>query len=326
MTSQSKPTNFSNYDSSNRLFDETFFLESRVSSSEALFNVISEKVESIFNYREITDGESTPIDNIWQEIIDIPKTKFEVLGDTRRDVQLLLAELKYKAWRTEILLGTKQEQAIFLSKIETCLLEPWILYQKDFLKSKFETIISDELANGITRARNLNSVLGIGWIQKIWEDVIFNYPAIDRNSTLIPMDIHLAFEQRHTVREALERLDKQYRNRFNAIILIDFNRIPLGIIEAKELKKHPEGTLLKEVLICYNGPFWTLNTPSKEIQEIMHEQGVNIFPIIDSKTEVSIGYTTHETITLQETRVYLPSLQAEIRKQNLKDEINVSSK
>ena len=57
----------------------------------------------------------------------------------------------------------------------------------------------------------------------------------------------------------------------------------------------------------------------------MQEHDVNIFPITDTKTEALIGYITHETITLQETRVYLPKLQAEIREQSLKEEIQANN-
>lgn len=140
------------------------------------------------------------------------------------------------------------------------------------------------------------------------------------------MDIHLAFEPKHTVREALERLDKQYKNRFNAITLIDSSRVPLGLINIEELKRHSENTQLQDVSIQYSGPFWTLNTPSKEIEESMHEQNVNIFPITDTQTSVLIGYITHETVTLQEIRVYLGTYQAKISGQILKEEIVAVSK
>jgi hypothetical protein len=215
------------------------------------------------------------------------QTREDVLSGTRLRIKELMIELKCEAERAKILYETQQKFAE-------------IQANKEVFFPPFET----------TYAKKID-----------WK---FNHPAIDANTTIIPIDIHLAFEWKQTVEIALERLTRQYAERFNTIILINAHRVPLGLITKEELKKHPSNTQLSDIAVHYAGPFGTLETPSEQIQTLMQNLHVNLFPIVDSQTRVLIGHITHETITLKETRAYLPRLQAEVGEQNLKNEITSS--
>ena len=140
MTLQSKQSNIAALPSDISTIDGALFSESAVTNSEALFALVAEKVDTIFKNQEALPDISSGDENEFFSEDDLSsperfsKAKLEMLASARRDVRLLLAELKYKAGKTEILLGTKQEQADFLLKIENCLLNPGMFTQKEVLR------------------------------------------------------------------------------------------------------------------------------------------------------------------------------------------------
>lgn len=140
MTLQSKQSNIASPPSDIPTVDGALFRESAVTNSEALFALVAEKVDTIFKNQEALPDISSGDENEFFSEDDLSsperfsKAKLEMLASARRDVRLLLAELKYKAGKTEILLGTKQEQADFLLKIENCLLNPGMFTQKEVLR------------------------------------------------------------------------------------------------------------------------------------------------------------------------------------------------
>ncbi len=66
------------------------------------------------------------------------------------------------------------------------------------------------------------------------KDIGFNFPLVD-DTTLVPLDLHLAFDPTNTVAEALSRLTSQYRGRFDSIILRDTDGTPQGLIRLSSL-------------------------------------------------------------------------------------------
>ncbi len=246
------------------------------------------------------------------------KIEAKTHAETRRNLQLMLSEMRYQMNRTAITLGTKGEQEAFLARLETLLTNPGE-YTPTQIQENLHTIITEEFAKGITRARALNLSLGIDIVKS--KDVEFNYPMVDVNTTLVPMDLHLTFDPTNSVSEALNRLFQQYRGRFNAIVLLNSNKSPRGIITLKTLQSFDTTTLLANVTLDIGGDFGTVNTPKAVLEERMNMLGVNIYPIVDRDTNTIIGILTHENVTITDTRYYTATLQAQIGESQLLNEI-----
>ena len=171
----------------------------------------------------------------------------------------------------------------------------------------------------MTRARNLNLSLGIDLVRP--PDVDFNFPMVDVNTTLVPIDLHLLFEATDSVDVALRRLSEQYRGRFNAIVLINPDKSPRGIITLQTLQEFNPATTLENVPVNRNREFPNVYTPKTSIEEQMHALGVNIYPIVDRDKNTVIGIITHENITITDTRYYTTTLKTQIAESALRREL-----
>jgi len=211
-----------------------------------------------------------------------------------------------------------------LERIESLLVNPGE-YSPMQIKENLQAIITEEFSKGITRAQKLNLSLGIDLVQS--RDIDFNYPALDNYTTIVPMELHLAFFPNETVQFALNRIRGQYANRgFNAIILMDSNKIYRGMITLNSLHEalnRDPNTLLGKIPLQITESA-TLNTPKHEIEQKMMEYGVNIWAIKDTKNETLIGIITHEKIAMTDVRFYTAQLNAQVHESILKQEIEES--
>jgi hypothetical protein len=239
-------------------------------------------------------------------------------AEARRDLMRMLVDMRYQTSRAEIILGTKGEQEVFLARLEELLINPGI-YTSQQMGENVQALISEELAKGITRARTLNLSLGVDLLKP--KDIEFNFPMVDVNTTLVPIDLHLTFDPNHTIEDALHRLFGQYRGRFNAIILLNSDKSPRGLITLSTLQSFDPSTQLADVPLDTVDEFGTVDTPKDMLEQRMHEIGVNIYPIVDRETRGVIGILTHENITLTDTRYYTATLQAQVGESLLKQEI-----
>ena len=243
---------------------------------------------------------------------------------TRRESKELIRiimDMQYQASRTEIILWTKGEQQEFLERIESLLVNPGE-YTTTQIKENLQAIISEEFSKAITRAKMLNLSLGVDLLKP--SDVDFNFPMVDVNTTLVPMELHLAFFPGDSVQLAYGRLRGQYASRgFNAIILLDTEKKFKGIITLdtlqRSLDENPKA-LLWEIPLDITDNYGTLNTPKSEIEQHMMELGVNIYPIVD-KNLLLIGILTHEKIAFTDVRFYAARLSTQVSESLLKQEI-----
>ncbi len=119
-------------------------------------------------------------------------------------------------------------------------------YSATQIKENLQAIIAEEFSKAITRAKMLNLSLGVDLLKP--SDVAFNFPMVDVNTTLVPMELHLAFFPGDSVQLAYGRLRGQYASRgFNAIILLDTDKKFKGIITLdtlqRSLDKSPQALL-----------------------------------------------------------------------------------
>lgn len=146
-------------------------------------------------------------------------------------------------------------------------------------------------------------------VSKPKKDALFNLPILD-NATIVWLDLHLTFSPQDTVQDALARLQKQYRGKFNAVILLDEKGYVQGLIHAQDLEKADPKQTLAAMPLHSTGPFPTIDTPRKDAEALMGE--VNILPVVDSR-DILHGVLTKEAVTRQETRFYTARLDTEIR-------------
>lgn len=242
-----------------------------------------------------------------------------------KELRHMIAEMQFQAERTAIILGTKGEQQEFLDRIESLFVNPGE-YDAGLLKQNLQAIISEELTKGITRARMLNLSLGVDLIKP--SDVAFNFPMVDVNTTLVPMELHLAFYPDDTVQMALNRLQGQYANRgFNAVILLETDKTFRGIITIASLRSSLETNpemRLGDIPLDITNHYGTLQTPKADIESTMLELGVNIFPIVDAENRALIGILTHENISMTDVRYYTQTLKTQIGESLLKKEIETT--
>lgn len=234
----------------------------------------------------------------------------------------MITDMQYQAERTAIILGTKGEQQEFLDRIESLLVNPGE-YDAKQLKQNLQAIIAEELTKGITRARMLNLSLGVDLVKP--SDVEFNYPMVDVNTTLVPMELHLAFYPDDTVQTALNRLQGQYASRgFNGVILLKTDKTYQGMITIASLRSSLESNpelKLGEIPLDIADRYGTLQTPKADIESTMLELGVNIFPIVETENLALIGILTHENISMTDVRYYTQTLKTQIGESLLKKEI-----
>lgn len=76
------------------------------------------------------------------------------------------------------------------------------------------------------------------------KDVLFNYPLLDSIGRIVFEDLPLVFGKDAQVESALKVLQKVFRQRYNAVVVVDANRKALGIIPSAVLiNSDPEETL-----------------------------------------------------------------------------------
>lgn len=134
------------------------------------------------------------------ERVEVAKIRTGTRIDTK-ELRRMIIEMEYKMNRTEIILGTKEEQHAFLERIESFLVNPGE-YDPVQIKENLQTIIEEEFTKGISRARILS--LGLDYKKKSADG--YDYPAIGENTIVVPMDLHLAFLPTDTVELVNTRL------------------------------------------------------------------------------------------------------------------------
>jgi hypothetical protein len=95
----------------------------------------------------------------------------------------------------------------------------------------------------------------------------------------------------------------------------------MGLIHLSELQKHGPDEKLADLPLHHVGPFPTIDTPREDVEKLMMELGVNLIPVIDSKTNLLNGVLTHEAVTLSETRYYTTRLNTEIKIDHLHHQV-----
>lgn len=128
------------------------------------------------------------------------------------------------------------------------------------------------------------------------KDELFNYPLLDNVGRVVFEDLPLVFGKDAQVESALKVLQKVFRQRYNAIVVVDSNRKALGIIPSAVLiNSDPEETLGKIPTVTKAFSV-TLDSKPDEVVSIMDRLGVNVLPVVDSKGTVIGTFTSRDHV------------------------------
>lgn len=128
------------------------------------------------------------------------------------------------------------------------------------------------------------------------KDELFNYPLLDNIGRVVFEDLPLVFGKDAQVESALKVLQKVFRQRYNAVIVVDASRKALGIIPSAVLiNSDPEETLGKIPTVT-KGFSVTLDSKPEEVTAIMDRLGVNVLPVVDSKGIVIGTFTSRDHV------------------------------
>lgn len=233
----------------------------------------------------------------------------EIHQQARLDLQTLLVDMKTKNFIQGTTQWTALEQKNFFMTIRQEIINAWIAANL-YIKEKIKPLIEDEIwreINGeevkkdnsygttedlpITSAEELHRSLDISSL-------------FTKEASVIPLDLRLTIGRTETTEDAKKKLAR-YHGKYNALILVDEEGHPIGIITHEILQKYTEikNTMIESVDYIQN-TFWYLNTSGEDIKKIMQQSWINILPIIDSKTGVLIGILTDTAIANKELRYY----------------------
>lgn len=128
------------------------------------------------------------------------------------------------------------------------------------------------------------------------KDELFNYPLLERIGRVVFEDLPLVFEKDAQVESALKVLQKVFRQRYNAVIVVDADRKALGIIPSAVLiNSDPEETLGKVPTVTQNFSV-SLDSKPEEVARIMDRIGVNVLPVVDSRGTVIGTFTNRDHV------------------------------
>lgn len=124
-------------------------------------------------------------------------------------------------------------------------------------------------------------------------------------TSIVPFDLSLTISENESIQDAKKKLNK-YHGKYNALILVDLENRPKGIIKASSLE-HGEGKnmlTIKDIPRISEEVVGNYKTSSEDIATQMLEYDINIFPIVDTKTEILIGIVTSKSILQKELRYH----------------------
>lgn len=179
----------------------------------------------------------------------------------------------------------------------------------DKIREKIQVLIEDEIWREINDGGEKYSLLdgsGNTIIPNMGEyrnflDTSF---LLAKETTIIPLDLRLTVNNTDTIRKAMEKLER-YHGKYNALILVDEKNYPLGVIQSNLIRQYEDAghTTLEGVPILSDA-FAHYGTTNDQLKESMQRYGINILPIIDSRTGILIGIVTSASLMRRELQYY----------------------
>ena len=262
----------------------------------------------LFQDREIdNDGFFQTMEEWLSSIQWVP----EIWKQTRLELfelKWLFVQMKKQKFIRGVTEWTALEQEKFFKKIQSEVVDFWMAASV-WIKEKIQFLIENEIWREINDDGKKYSlqdgdgntmIPNIGEYQKFLDTSFL----LTKETSITPMDLRLTVGHTETIADAKKKLDR-YNGKYNALVLIDNDNRPIGIVKYDMLKKHESmGSLTLEKIIFIPDLFWYYTTSSNSTKETMQQFWINILPIIDSKTGILIGILTDTTIARHELQYY----------------------
>lgn len=174
-------------------------------------------------------GNQTQSDSVSDRAVSRHETRSSMREDSGEDVsspELSISGLSLEKGRRDI-------EAGILADTRRRILELALMLEKGEVTEK---VIEETQASLQKIAAEIGKSKG--------KDVLFNYPLLDSIGRVVFEDLPLVFGKDAQVESALKVLQKVFRQRYNAVVVVDVNRKALGIIPSAVLiNSDPEETL-----------------------------------------------------------------------------------
>lgn len=128
------------------------------------------------------------------------------------------------------------------------------------------------------------------------KDELFNYPLLDQIARVVFDDLPLVFGKDAQVESALKVLQKVFRQRYNAVIVVDAQRRAVGIIPSAVLINSDPEEVLGKIPTVTQGFSVTLETKPSEVTAIMDRLGVNVLPVVEENGVVVGTFTSRDHV------------------------------
>ncbi len=143
------------------------------------------------------------------------------------------------------------------------------------------------------------------------KDALFNYPLLETVTRIMFDDLPLVFGRETQVEEALNVLQRVFRQRYNAVVVADEGNRAVGLVPSAVLVNSELDATLGKIPTVAKDFSVTLETRPEEVSAIMDRLAVNVLPVVDSKGLV-IGIFTSRDHVKGTSAIYSKKLKTEI--------------
>lgn len=260
---------------------ETF--EDRQVDNEGFFQVMEEKLPEILSSAEVRER-------------------------TRLDLKELIMSMKKREIIKGVTEWTAVEQKSFFEKVQSEIINSGVLFSAQ-VREKIQEIIEQEIWREINDdgfKYSLHDGHGNILISDMNDSQEFLRTSflVNIETTIVPLDLHLTVNETESVEGAENKLNR-YRGKYNALVLVDTDNRPMGVVRSDMLAKYREAGNTNLSGIQYiPQAFGYYTTSSEDAKSIMQEHGINVLPIIDIKTGILIGILTNDSLVRKDLQYY----------------------
>lgn len=229
-------------------------------------------------------------------------------AETRKELLKLVAEMRKTKFIQGVTEWTASEQRSFFTRIRDEITQTSVMFASR-LRERLHDLIEHELWREINddgKRIGVQDGAGNTILPTLADYQYFLRTSflVEQNTSIVPINLHLTIDQNDTVDDAKRKFDL-YSNKYNALIIIDSSKRPIGMItrDSIEQSAHDSSESLSNIPMIPNiaGSYMTSRA---EAERIMQENGINVLPIVDSKTNVLIGVLTIDSLVRREAQYY----------------------
>lgn len=201
-------------------------------------NISHEQDASLRDYQDREVDNDGFFQTMEEELPSLLPNATEIHKQARHEVQALLAEMKKQTFIRGITEWTATEQKNFFENVRAEVLNAGAIMSAR-IKEKIQILIEHEIWREINddgRKYRLQDGGGNTMISNMGEYQQFLDTSFvtTKETSIIPLDLRLTVNVTETIASAKRMLDK-YHGKYNALVLVDKENCPIGIIKREAL-------------------------------------------------------------------------------------------